>query len=182
MPRQHPWVDLIFPQVPVSHLLEKYVVASPQGSPTRRCVSLQSEFKFLIFCVSRSAFVCTVKGLDSNKWEKKINRRQCMKCWRCVCVCMLAWMQICVCVCFQLEAERSCSGPGPDGIERGMKEKDKTWGEKRWKRETNHCAERNNVLLITVRRVCAYVSVRSCFCACSLLNIWMFASNMFVVF
>lgn len=36
MPQQHPWRDLIFPQVPASHLLEKYVVAFPQGSPTQR--------------------------------------------------------------------------------------------------------------------------------------------------
>lgn len=36
MPQQHPWRDLIFPQVPASHLLEKYVVASPQGSATQR--------------------------------------------------------------------------------------------------------------------------------------------------
>ena len=41
-PRQHPWRDLIFPQVPASHLLEKYVVASPQGSPTRKDASLFS--------------------------------------------------------------------------------------------------------------------------------------------
>lgn len=45
-------------------------------------------------------------------------------------------MQMSVCVFVQLElvqAELSCSGPGPDGIERGMKEGDKRAGGKKVK-------------------------------------------------
>lgn len=130
--------------------------------PLGGCVSLQAEFKCLIFCVSRSAFVCTLKGLDSNKWKKKINRRQCIKVlrvcacvWVCVWSCVQAWIQIisCVCVCVLVEAELSCSGPGPDGIERGMKGKDKRRGEERWKRESDRCGEREHCSLDHSQRV-----------------------------
>lgn len=128
--------------------------------PLGGCLSLQSEFKCLILCVSRSAFVCTLTGLDSNKWDKKINRRQWE--WVCVCASMNANYYVCMCVCVQLEsveAELSCSGPRPDWIEQGMKEKDKRWEEKRWKRVTDHCAEQNIVLLITVRRLCLFLGL-----------------------
>lgn len=48
----------------------------------------------------------------------------------CACVRMQIVLRLCVCVCVQLESELSCSGPRPDGIEQGMKEKDKRWVEK----------------------------------------------------
>lgn len=129
--------------------------------PLRERVSLQLEFKCLIFCVSRSASVCTLKGLDSNKWDKKINRRQCMKYGEWMCGCACAWMQIvCVCVCVQLESqpELSCSGPRPNGIEQGMKEKDKRRVQKKVKEgdrslcRAEHCSldHSQNVVCVCV--------------------------------
>lgn len=67
MPRQHPWRDLIFPQVPASRLLENYVVASPQGSPTRQIRLSSGRLQVSnLLCLKVSVCV-TLKGLDSNK-------------------------------------------------------------------------------------------------------------------
>lgn len=92
-----------------------------------------------------------------------------MKCSECVCVCgkheckLLCVKSVCVCVSNWSRWRQSSAArvPGLMGLSKGMKEEDKRRGEKRWKRETDHWAERNIVLLITVRRfLCVYVTVR----------------------
>lgn len=142
------------------------------------CVSLQSEFKCLIFCVSRSAFVCTLKGLDSNKWGKKINRRQCMKCSECVCVCVWkTWMQIIVC--------KECVCVCPTGVGGGRAQLlgSRAWWDwaKGWKRKIKdgeRKGERGRPItgpsgtLFSWSQSGGSVRLRHC----SLQNIWMFAS------
>lgn len=131
MPRPHPWRDSIFPQVAASRLLENHVVASPQGPPRLGgSVSLQSQFKCLIFGVSRSAFVCALKGLGSNKWEKKINRRQYMKCRGFANVNANYCLSLC----------ESDSGLEPDGTERRMKGGDKRWTREVSRHRAGHCS------------------------------------------
>lgn len=134
--------------------------------PLGGCVSLQAEFKCLIFCVSRSAFVCTLKGLDSNKWKKKINRRQCMKCWGSVCVwscvCereskLLSVSCLCVSNCSQWRQSSAARVPGPGARRDGARDE-----RERWK------AEREEE---TIGAKCAWTFVTTQFCGCVSLDI-----------
>lgn len=139
MPWQHPWRDLIFPQVPGSHLLENYVVASPQGSPTRRMrLSSVGVQVSNLLCLKVRVCAHSQRGLDSDKRGKKINRkanvwsvegaRVCGRGCKFI-VCALS-ARVCVCASDWSRRRRSSAARVPSlmGLSGGMKGGDKRRG------------------------------------------------------
>lgn len=132
--------------------------------PLGGSISLQSAFKCLIFCVSRLAFVHTLKVPDFffflKSQGRKINRGDiwtfeqvtsaCVRACVCLCVYQSECKWLCVCV---TKWRQSSAARVPDqrGPSKGWKGQRKRWDEERWRRETDQCTQRNVAPLTSIR-------------------------------